>query len=191
MQLHISRLNSKGKPCFSLLLRQATGIILIVICQALATETAKSGNEKCKPNPNGTIQQYTWSMYLLTGTAFVTGVVFIAFFKPKYKRLAEEEKLAAEKILRNPKTWIFKCSGGESQTWNSQHLENLKIRDKINVCQSVHPSHCHTFVSYTFQGFWNGSFTMFVSPTPIANFGMCLLVMRFILFVNEIIFMLI
>ena len=148
MQLHISRLNIKGKPCFSLLLRQATGIILIVICQALATETAKSGNEKCKLNPNGTIQQYTGSMYLLTGTAFVTGVVFIAFFKPKYKRLAEEEKLAAEKILRNPQTWIFKCSGGELQrheTLNIWKTWKLEIKSMC-VSQSTQATATHLFL---------------------------------------------
>ena len=81
--------------------RQATGIVLILVSQVLATKKHKSGTNTCKLNEDGTITDFKWAMYLMTATAAFTALVFIVFFKPTYQRLAEEQRMAAERILNS------------------------------------------------------------------------------------------
>ncbi|XP_031559501.1 solute carrier family 49 member A3-like [Actinia tenebrosa] len=77
---------------------QASGIILIIICQVLAQ--SKTDQElpdaKCRKSDKqgGHIQDLTWAMYFLTIVAVFVAIIFIILFKPRYHRLiAEREQI--------------------------------------------------------------------------------------------------
>ena len=78
---------------------QATGVVFILICQAL--EVPKHfKNAKCQDISDGKVPDLQYAMYFMTASAVAMAFLIIVAFYPPYKRLDMERRKAAQRILQ-------------------------------------------------------------------------------------------
>lgn len=94
--------NNCNHFCFVLFFpfSQATGVVFILICQALEVPRHFK-NAKCQQKlEDGKVPDLQRAMYFMTAAAVAMAFLLICAFFPPYKRLDMEKRKAAQRILQ-------------------------------------------------------------------------------------------
>lgn len=83
-----------------LLHRQATGVIFILVSQALAFPKVFKKSKCHQKSGDKEVLDYLHSMIFMTSAAVAMAILIIYGFNPPYKRLQMEQRKEAQKILQ-------------------------------------------------------------------------------------------
>lgn len=79
---------------------QATGVIFILVSQALAVPK-NFKHSKCHKSDNNKVPDFLNAMIFMTAAAVAMAIWIIYGFKPPYKRLQMEQRREAQRILQS------------------------------------------------------------------------------------------
>ena len=86
--------------CFFFFFSQATGVVFILVSQALEVPK-RFKNAKCdQKSDDGKVPDLKYAMYFMTSGAVAMALLLICTFKPQYKRLEMEKRREAQRILQ-------------------------------------------------------------------------------------------